>query len=197
MSVNIDNSHLSGIPFSSTVSPSGPHTMSAPGNNVASAAAIYPCSMKGGKINRRRINKISNKYKMKGSKRTIKRRVRKMKGRMRTKYARSHKRTRHGTRHSRSYSVRHSRHQRGGVFSPPAVTPNYPASYNQYGSNNGSISNVYSLGGIVSPGDSALANPPIQSVVANANIPDNLNHNTLNAYGNIGAGSGFLSRGSF
>jgi hypothetical protein len=171
--------------------------MSAPGNNVASAAAIYPCSMKGGKINRRRINKISNKYKMKGSKRTIKRRVRKMKGRMRTKYARSHKRTRHGIRHSRSYSMRHSRRQRGGAFSPPAVTPNYPASYNQYGSNNGSISNVYSLGGIVSPGDSALANPPIQSVVANANIPDNLNHNTLNAYGNIGAGSGFLSRGSF
>jgi hypothetical protein len=175
--------------------------MSAPGNNVASAAAIYPCSMKGGKINRRRINKISNKYKMKGSKRTIKRRVRKMKGRMRTKYARSHKRTRHGirhgTRHSRSYSSRHSRRQRGGAFSPPAVTPNYPASYNQYGSNNGSISNVYSLGGIVSPGDSALANPPIQSVVANANIPDNLNHNTLNAYGNIGSGSGFLSRGSF
>jgi hypothetical protein len=188
MSVNIDNSHLSGIPFSNTLTPSGPHTMSSPGNNIASAAAIYPCSMKGGKINRRRINKISNKYKMKGLKRTIKRRVRKMKGRVRTKYASKHKHY----RRARSY-----RRQRGGAFQPPAVTPNYPASYDQYGSNNGSISNVYSLGGIVSPGDSALANPPIQSVVANANMPDNLNHNTLNAYGNIGAGSGFLSRGSF
>jgi hypothetical protein len=42
---------------------------------------------------------------------------------------------------------------------------------------------------------SALANPgPYQNVAGDV---DNLNHNTLNSYGNIGAGSGFASRGWF
>jgi hypothetical protein len=86
---------------------------------------------------------------------------------------------------------------RGGGFQPPMTTPNYPPGHVQYQNNNGSLSNVYSLGGQLPAGNSALANPPPQNLVANANTPDNLNHNTLNANGNIGAGSGFPSRGWF
>ena len=187
--VNVDGSSVGGIPFSSKTIPSGPHTLAPAGSNVDGAAGIYPCAQKGGKINRRKINKISRKYKMKGSKRTIKRHVRRMKSRVRSRYA---KRTK---RRSSRRSSRH--HMRGGAFQPPMTTPNYPAGYTQYQNNNGSLSNTYSLGGQLSAGSSAFANPPPQQLVTNASIPDNLNHNTLNANGNIGAGSGFPSRGWF
>ncbi len=86
---------------------------------------------------------------------------------------------------------------KGGAFQPPMTTPNYPAGHSQYLNNNGSLSNTYSLGGHLSAGNSALANPPPQQLLADASVPDNLNHNTLNANGNIGAGSGFPSRGWF
>lgn len=185
--VNIDNSSVGGIPFTNTKIPTGPHTLAPAGGKVDGAAAIYPCAQKGGKINRRKINKISRKYKMKGSKRTIKRYVKRMKSRVRSRYS---KRT------ARRAS-RRSKRMTGGAFQPPMTTPNYPAGYSQYQNNNGSLSNTYSLGGQLSAGNSALANPPPQQLVAGANIPDNLNHNTLNAYGNIGAGSGFPSRGWF
>lgn len=181
--VNTDNSSVGGIPFASKTIPIGPHTLPSPGNNVQSAAGIY---QKGGRINRKKINKISRKYKMKGSKRTVKRRIRRMKSRVRSRYTRS-----------RRHRSRRRSHMRGGAFQSPMTTPNYPAGYSQYQSNNGSISNTYSLGGPLSASNSALANPPPQQLVANASVPDNLNHNTLNAYGNIGAGSGFQSRGSF
>lgn len=183
--VNMDGSSVGNIPFTSTSIPNGLHTLAPAGGNVDGAAGIYPCAQKGGKINRRKINKISRKYKMRGSKRTIKRRVRRMKSRVRSRYS------------NRRASRRASRRMRGGAFQPPATTPNYPAGYSQYQSNNGSLSNVYSLGGQLSANSSALANPAPYQLVANANIPDNLNHNTLNSYGNIGAGSGFPSRGSF
>jgi hypothetical protein len=185
--VNTDNSHVQGIPFSSTSVPTGIHTLAPTGTNVQSAAGIYPCAQKGGKINRRKINKISRKYKMKGSKRTMKRRVRRMKSRVRSRYAKRDVR-----RASR-------RHMKGGSgsFQVPMRTPNYPGGYIQDQNNNGSISNVYSLGGKLTAADGALANPPPQQIVGNANVPDNLNHNTLNSYGNIGAGSGFPSRGWF
>lgn len=182
--VNVYNSHLSGIPFSSTEIPIGRHTLSPPGNNIASAAAIYPRSLKGGNINRHKINKISKKYKMRGSKKTIKRRIRRMKGRVRSRYS---------NRRARSYSRRHMR-QKGGAFQAPMTTPNYSGGYTQYNSNAGNISNVYSLGGQLSAGNSALATPPPQSLVANANVPDILNHNTLNSDRHIGSGSGFLGR---
>ena len=86
---------------------------------------------------------------------------------------------------------------KGGAFQPPMTTPNYPAGHSQMDNNNGGLSNTYSLGGHLSAGNSALANPPPQQLVAGASVPDNLNHNTLNSYGNIGAGSGFPSRGWF
>jgi hypothetical protein len=187
--VNIDSSSVGGIPFSNKIIPNGPHTLAPAGGNVDGAASIYPCAQKGGKINRRKINKISRKYKMKGSKRTIRRHVRRMKSRVRSKYAR---------RTARRTSRRSSRrHMKGGAFQPPMTTPNYPSGHAQYLNNKGDISNTYSLGGQLSAGNSALANPPPQQLVAGANVPDNLNHNTLNANGNIGAGSGFPSRGWF
>lgn len=187
--VNVDGSSVGGIPFSNTRIPTGPHTLSPAGSNVQGAASIYPSfqGQKGGKINRKKINKISRKYKMKGSRRTVKRRVRRMKSRVRSKYAR---------RHSRRASRRH-RGMKGGAFQPPMTTPNYPAGYSQFNNNNGSLSNTYSLAGPLPANLSALANPPLLLKVDNASTPDNLNHNTLNANGNIGAGSGFPSRGSF
>lgn len=192
--VNVDSSSVGGIPFSSTTVPTGQHTLAPAGSNIQGAAGIYPCAQKGGKINRKKINKISRKYKMKGSKRTIRRRVRRMKSRVRSKYAR-----RTATRASRRASRRRRGFvlMKGGAFQQPMTTPNYPAGHTQYQNNNGSISNIYSLGGQLSASNSALASPPPHQVVANANIPDNLNHNTLNASGNIGSGSGFPSRGWF
>jgi len=189
--VNIDNSSVGGIPFANTKIPTGPHTLAPAGGKVDGAAAIYPCAQKGGKINRKKINKISRKYKMKGSKRTIKRHVRQMKSRVRSRYSKR------SARRTSRRSSRRSKGMTGGAFQPPQTTPNYPAGYSQYQNNNGSLSNTYSLGGNLTAGNSALANPPPQQLVTGASVPDNLNHNTLNANGNIGAGSGFPSRGWF
>jgi hypothetical protein len=183
--VNIDNSHPNGIPFSSNVIPTGPHTMAPTGSNVQSAAGIYPCAQNGGKlrgrkINRKKINKISRKYKMKGTKRSIRRRIRKIKSRMRSKHMKS--------RHSR----RHTRKMKGGAHT--AMAPNYPAGYLQF-DNNKVLSNTYSTGGPLPAASSALASPPPYATLAPE--VDNLNHAAPNAYGNYGAGSGFPSRGWF
>ena len=185
--VNVDGSNASSFLLSNKHIPTGPHTLPAPGNNVQSAAGIFPYSQKGGKINKKKINKISRKYKMKGSKKTIKKRVRKMKKRCRSRYARRMSRR---TRNSR-------RHMKGGAFQSPMTTPNYTAGHSQFQNNNGSLSNTYYIGSSLSAGQSALANPPPFQHIAGASISDNLNHNTLNANGNIGAGSGFPSRGWF
>lgn len=190
--VNIDGSSVGGIPFSSTTIPNGPYTLPTPGTNVQSAASIYPCAQKGGKINRKKINKISRKYKMKGSKRTVRRHIRRMKSRVRSRYARKASRRNKSRRMNGGTSSR-SLQQKGGAH--PAVAPNYPPGYNQYQNNNGSLSNTYSTGGPLPANLSALANPPpYQNVAGDV---DNLNHATVNAYGNYGAGSGFASRGWF
>jgi hypothetical protein len=189
--VNKYGTTLGGIPFSNTSIPNGSHTLPPAGSNVQGASSIYP---KGGgknnRVNRGKINKISRKYKMRRSKRYI----RKIKSRLLRKHSRSqrHYRTR---RHSRSRRSR--RHYMRGGTPGPMTTPNYPAGHVQASNNVGSISNVYSTGGLLSPKDVGMANPPPHQLVANANMPDNLNHNTLNSFGNSGAGSGFLSRGSF
>lgn len=178
--VNIDNSHVGSFSFSNKIIPDGQYTMPPPGNNIQSAAGILPNCQKGGKMNRKK-NKISRKYKMKSSNRTVRRRI---KRRVRSKYH----------RRSSKRRSRRSKKMKGGAFQPPMTTPNYPAGYSQYLNNNGSISNTYGLGGQLPANLSALANPPMLNKLLNASIPDNLNHNTLNAYGNIGAGSGFPSR---
>lgn len=113
---------------------------------------------------------------MKGSRR----RIRRLKSRVRSKYA----------RHSRR-SRRNKRIMRGGMSAPV-----YPAGHSQYMNNNGSISNTYSVGGPLSANSSALANPPLFSKVENAAVPDNLNRNALNSFGNR-VGAGFASRGWF
>lgn len=185
--VNVDGSNASSFLVSNKTIPTGPNTLPAPGNNVQSAAGIFPYSQKGGKINKKKINKISRKYKMKGSKKTIKKRVQRIKKRCRSRYAR---------RMSRR-SRRSRRHMKGGAFQSAMSVPNYPTGHSQYQNNNGSLSNTYSIGSSLSAGQSALANPPPFQHIAGASVPDNLNHNTLNADGNIGSGSGFTSRGSF
>ena len=210
--VNMDGSGVGGIPFSNTRIPNGPHTLGPAGSNVQSAAGIYKGG-KGGKINRKKINKISRKYKMKGSRKTVRRHVRRMKSKVRSRYSRRSKSLRRGLSkglsRGRGRSIGRGRGQsrglglsrglsrglNGGAFQPPMTAPNYSAGYNQYQNNNGSLSNTYSTGGPLTAVLSALANPvPYQNVAGDV---DNLNHNTLNANGNIGAGSGFASRGWF
>ena len=86
--VNIDASHYSGSAFTSTVDPRSVNVnaLPAPGSNVQSAASYIPCQNGGRKIHRKKINKISRMYKMKGCKKYISRRVRQMKSRIRSKY---------------------------------------------------------------------------------------------------------------
>ena len=171
--VNPDSSGVSSFLFTSTKIPDGPHTLSELGSESLSI-------QKGGKINRKKINKISRKYKMKSSKRHIKR----MKSRLRSKYSKRLSKRHNKTRRHKT------RYMRGGN-----VSPNYPAGYSQYQNNNGGLSNTYSLGGVLPPNLSALANPaPYQKMGGET---DNLNHYKLNSYGNSGAGSGFASRGWF
>ena len=202
--VNTDGSGVGGIPFSNTRLDTGPHTLPPAGSNVQGAAGIYPASsQKGGKINRKKINKISRKYKMSGSKRTVRRNVRRMKSRVRSRYSgsrrirrrRTNRRQMRGGTSSRSMSEGTRPQMMGGAFQSPMTAPNYPNGYNQYQNNNGSLSNTYSTGGHLPASLSALASPvPYQHVAGDV---DNLNHNTLNSNGNIGAGSGFASRGWF
>ena len=172
--VNVDSSNGDGSFFTNNKIPIGPHTLPPTGSNIQSATGIYPsCKQNGGKINRKKINKISIKYKMKGSKKTIRGNIKRMKSRMRSKYAR---------RPSRRVSKRSTRRvMKGG--------------YSQYQNNNGSLSNTYSLGGPLSAGSSALANPPPHNKLDGQ--PDNLNHYAKNYYNNSGSGSGFASRGWF
>lgn len=191
--VNIDNSHVGGIPMANTIMPKGPYTLDAAGTNVQSASGIYPCVQKGGKINRKNVNKISKQYKMKSVRKTFRRSFRKMKSRVRSRFTR---RNRNATRSLTRIKRRAKRMaMAGGAFQSHMISPNYPAGYTQYQNNNGSLSNTYSTGGDLPVSLSALANPvPYQHVAGDV---DNLNHNTLNSYGNIGAGSGFASRGWF
>jgi len=169
--VNVNASHNSGFGFTSTVDPRTVNLAVLPAisNNVQAADAS---KIVGGKrvINRRKINKISGKYKMKGSKRHVSRRVRRMKSRVRSRYAkrsRSHRR-------SRSHKRSASRNQKGG--------------YAQY-QNNMPMTQTYSTGGNLSPALSALASPPPHQVLSNnTSCVDNYNHFS---------GVGFPSRGSY
>jgi hypothetical protein len=180
--VNPDSSGTGSFLFSNTRVPTGPHTLPPAGSNIQGAASQY--LLRGGKVDRKKINKISRKYKMKGSKRTIRRRVRKIKSRVRSRYSK-----RYLSRHSRRYKMK------GGSTAAMTV-PNYPTGGSQH-LNNAIYNNTYSLGGQLPPSLSPMATPPPYQLVANAANVDNLNHNTMNAFGYSGAGSGFVSRGSF
>jgi hypothetical protein len=146
--VNVDASHYFGSMFSSTVDPRcvNPAALSEPASNVQAASAS---ALKGGRrkkhtINRKKINKISRKYKMKGTKRHIRSKVRRMKSRIRRRYSK------------RRRSAR--RVQKGGA---------------QY-QNNVPLTQTYSTGGILSPSLSALASPVPYQVLSNCtNCIDN------------------------
>jgi len=167
--VNLDASHYSGSAFTSTVDPRtvNPNVLPSISSNIQAANASR---FVGGRktINRRKINKISRMYKMKGSRKHCKR----MKSRVRSRYnsrRRSRSRSSQSSRRRRSQMRGQSMNQRGG--------------YAQY-QNNQPISSTYSTGGHLSPSLSAMANPvPYQKL---GNEVDNYNHFT---------NSGFPSRG--
>jgi hypothetical protein len=165
--VNVDASHYSGGMFSSTVDPRtvNVNAMPEPLSNVQGAASYIPCQTGGRKINRRKINKISRKYKMKGSRKRISRRVRRMKSRVRSRY--NSKSRRAGRTRSRS------RGQKGG--------------YAQY-QNNMPMTQTYSLGGPLAPSLSALASPPPYQTLSNCtNCVDNYNHFTNSGFPSKGS----------
>jgi hypothetical protein len=145
-------------------------------NNVDAAKGYVPgiCLYKGGsKGFKRKIKKISRKYKMKGGKHTkrIKRRVKSrfLKRRVGTRKNRSLRKNRRG--YNKSY--------KGGQ-------PAYPPGYGQY-QNNEPMTPTYSVGGILNASDLGLANPPPIKLLPNCtNCVDNYNHYT---------GKGFASRG--
>jgi len=133
-------------------------------SNIDSAAGIVPgvCLFKGGaKRLKRKIKNITKRYKKmaKTHKRKLNKKLKSLRKRIRSSLAFSGGRKRKG-----------SRKQRGG--------------YAQY-QNNMPVSNSYSIGGVLSASESALANPaPIYKVTNSA--VDNYNHYT---------GTGFPSRG--
>ena len=155
--VNLDASHYAGSAFTSTVDPRSvnPNVLPVPGSNIQSANASR---FVGGKINRKKINKISRMYKMRGSRKQRSRKVRRMKTRLRSRYnsrRRSHSRSAN-SRSANSRSANSRRSQRGG----------YAQGYEQ----------TYSTGGHLSPSLSALANPvPFQ---IHGNNVNNYNHFT-------------------
>lgn len=171
--VNPTNSNV--FPFSSNVNPATTNcrALPEPANNIMAAKGLIG-GKKHRKISRRRINNISNMYKMKGSRKSITRRIRRIKSRLRSKYGLRRSRKNHSRR-------RHSKIMRGGYSQYMNNVPNTPS---------------YSTGGNLSPSLSALANPVPFKMLPNQSI-DNLNHNALNGFGNSGSGMGFPSRGSY
>lgn len=174
--VNVNASHNSGFGFSSTVDPKSvnPAALSVPTSNIQAAAAS---KIVGGRrfINLKKINKISRKYKMRGSKRSKRRSVRRMKSRVRSRFnKRSAKRSaKRGRSQSQSQSQSRGRgrslKQKGGYAQFQNNMPNTPS---------------FSTGGYLSPSLSAMANPvPYQRL---GNEVDNYNHFT---------GMGFPSKG--
>ena len=161
--------------FSSNVNPASVNCRALHGasSNIMAAQGLIGGRRKR-KISRRRINNISNMYKMRGSRKSVSRRIRRIKSRLRSKYGLK--------RSKKNHSRRHKYIMRGGNSQYMNNVPNTPS---------------YSTGGQLSPLLSALANPVPYSVLPNINGIDNLNHNALNSFGNSGSGMGFLSRGSF
>lgn len=151
--VNPDSSTYSGNLFTSTVDPRtvNPNVLPLPATNNVQAANASKFMMNGGQIYRKKINKISRMYKMKGSRKNVSRRVRQIKSRVRSRFISRAKgsRAKHMRRHR-------TKRQRGG--------------------NNMPFSNSYSTGGVLSPSLSALANPPIFAKLDNTNCPSSYNH---------------------
>jgi len=142
-------------------------------SNIDAAAGKVPgiCLFKGGsKGLKRKIKNITKRYKKmaKSNKQKLGKKLKSLRKRLRSRMASASLALAGGRR--RKGTRRYSRRQRGG--------------YAQY-QNNMPVYNSYSTGGLLSPKDSALANPvPIDKVTNNA--IDNLDANTM---------KGFPSRG--
>ena len=173
--------------FSSSQNPGSlsinPRVLPEPINNIQ-AANSKVFGMTGGKGKKwsakkhmKKINNISNMYKMKGNKGTIRKRIRKIKSRLRSRFGiKSRKNHKRSNRRDTRYAMK------GG--------------YSQY-MNNLPDTPSYSTGGILPPSLSALASPTPFTRLPNINGIDNLNHNALNSFGKSGSGMGFPSRGSY
>lgn len=147
---NTDNSQYSGSLFTDTSVYKGKMTGGLP--------FLYNGGLMKEKktINRQKINKISNKYKMKGSRKQMSRRIKRAKSRLlkRTRFRRTVL-----SKNKRVHkSNGKSRQQRGGQYMSNVAT-------------NAS----YSTGGILSRADSALANP-VPFVSNNVHGIENYNH---------------------
>ena len=113
---NPDSSSYSATLFSSNVNPANvnPRALLEPANSIEAVKPfIAGMNMNGGgsrrrsrskrsKIHRKRINNISNMYKMKGSRKSVTRRVRQIKSRLRSKYGLKRSRKNHSRRHHKS-----------------------------------------------------------------------------------------------
>jgi len=176
--VNIDNSHYSGSAFTSRVIPSSvnPNVFPEPLSNRQAANSFIPGCTTGGskKTNKRKFKNIYNMYKMK--KFSLSKLKKKILGsrRVKSKMKYRSKKSKKYTTSKRRNSKRRTRKQRGG--------------YAQY-QNNLPMTNSYSLGGYLSPTESALASPPPYKVLSNCtNCVDNYSRFTNN---------GFPSKGSY
>jgi hypothetical protein len=155
-------------------------------NNVDAANGYVPgvCLFKGGmRAFKTKINKISRKYKMKSKKHTVR-----LKHKLRSKYSRSGKKRTYKKKQSTTRKRTHRRRYRGGMHNAPIPFANipYPPGYHQY-QNNDPVTPSFSVGGPLDANNSALANPPPISALANStNCTDNYRHVT---------GTGFPSRG--
>jgi len=136
-------------------------------NNVDAAAGIVPgiCFTGGAKGFKKKIKNITKRYKKMGK--SIKRKAKSLRKTLRSKMGSASASLAGGRRSKRS---RRSKRQKGG--------------YAQY-QNNQPFYNSYSVGGILSANESALANPaPIYKVTNNA--IDNLNAYTMKGFQSTG-----------
>jgi hypothetical protein len=172
--VNIDNSNSPAL-FSSNEIPGLPGLAGAK-SNIDAAAGVVPgiCMFKGGARGlKRKIKNISKRYrKMKNGSRKVK----SLKSKIRSRMSSASRSLSGGKRRKtcgKKCNRRSRRRQRGG--------------YSQY-ENNMHRTPTFSVGGVLSPANLALANPPpIQPLSNCVNCVDNYNHYT---------NSGFPSRGN-
>jgi len=160
--VNTDGSTFPGRLFSSAI-PN--HGLPEPLNKVQAAASIVP-GLTGGRSRhlRKRINNISNMYKMKGGRKSIKKRVSRMKKRIMSRFNKSRRHLRKTHRKSYRKSKKGSRRMRGG--------------HSQFQNNNSMTGSFWSPVKLP-PTLSALANPvPIERHSSHVNCIDNYNHFT-------------------
>ena len=174
--VNVDGSNFAGRLYSSMV-PTSQFVLPEPLNKVQAANSIIPgltggAGRKRNKNLRKRINNISNMYKMRGGKKSIKRSIKRRISRLKR----------------RLFRTRKNKHMKRFHKSRKAISRKMRGGYSQYQNNNpmtGSFSSPVKL----SPNLSALANPvPINSQSSHVNCIDNYNHYT---------NKGFASKGWF